>query len=217
MLREVLAGRTGMRTLQPPPGNAVLWLAQAQDALHTMNTDNVFPFERRAPPSPPADFDAGQAIRTCRSLMQSLGQYDLSETVYEACVVMLLVNLHDLLQAARATGRPLVFADYIDPREDASNITELVAKCRNAACHVWTRPAPAQPAAQPAPQSAIYRFYRVAGYCPRATQLHDKVLGCDYHDDVAIYYGRYRLYLRRHVLRAVEELAVLFDGTPAAG
>ena len=148
-----------------------------------MNTDNVFPFERRAPPSPPADFDAGQAIRTCRSLMQSLGQYDLSETVYEACVVMLLVNLHDLLQAARATGRPLVFADYIDPREDASNITELVAKCRNAACHVWTRPA----------------------------------LGCDYHDDVAIYYGRYRLYLRRHVLRAVEELAVLFDGTPAAG
>jgi len=174
-----------------------------------MNTDNVFPFERRAPPSPPADFDAGQAIRTCRSLMQSLGQYDLSETVYEACVVMLLVNLHDLLQAARAGGQPLVFSDYIDPKEDASNITELVAKCRNAACHVWPKPAAAQ--------SMVYRFYRVAGYCPRATQLDDKVLGCDYHDDVAIYYGRYRLYLKRHVLRAIDELAGLFNGKPAAG
>jgi hypothetical protein len=179
-----------------------------------MNSDNVFPFERRAPPSPPPDFDAVQAIRTCRSLMQSLGQYDLSETVYEACVVMLLVNLHDLLQAARAGGSPLVFSDYIDPREDASNITELVAKCRNAACHVWTKPASAQSALL---QSTIYRFYRVAGYCPRATQFDDKVLGCDYHDDVAIYYGRYRLYLKRHVLRAVEELAVLFSGPPAAG
>lgn len=178
-----------------------------------MNTDNVFPFERRAPPSPPADFDAGQAIRTCRSLMQSLGQYDLSETVYEACVLMLLVNLHDLLQTARASGRPLVFGDYIDPKEDASNITELVAKCRNAACHVWTKPA----AGQSPGQSAGYRFYRVAGYCPRATQLDDKVLGCDYHDDVAIYYGRYRLYLKRHALRAIEELAVLFGTAPAPG
>jgi hypothetical protein len=178
-----------------------------------MNTDNVFPFERRAPPSPPADFDAARAIRTCRSLMQSLGQYDLSETVYEACVVMLLVNLHDLLQTARAVGRPLVFADYIDPKEDVANITELVAKCRNAACHVWTKQVPAQPGAP----SAIYQFYRVAGYCPRATQFVDKVLGCDYHDDVAIYYGRYRLYLKRHVLRAVEELTVLFSAVPPAG
>ncbi|MEH6435593.1 hypothetical protein [Massilia sp. DD77] len=173
-----------------------------------MNTDNVLAFERRAPPSPPADFDAVQAIRTCRSLVQSLGQYDLSEIVYEACVAMLLVNLHDLLQTARAIGKPLVFAEYLDPKEDATNITELVAKCRNAACHVWTKSS--------ATKSTVYRFYRVAGYCPRATVLDDKALGCDYHDDVALYYGRHRLYLKRHVLRAIEELAVVFGGAATA-
>lgn len=173
-----------------------------------MNTDNVFPFERRAPPAPPADFDATASLRTCRSVMQALGQYDLSETVYEACVAMLLVNLHDLLQTARAIGKPLVFAEHIDMKEDAPNITELVARCRNAACHVWTRAT--------ASNSTVYRFHRIAGYCPRAMQFDDKTLGCDYHDDVAIYYGRYRLYLRRHAARAIEELTELFRATEAA-
>lgn len=175
-----------------------------------MTQDNVLAFERRAPPSPPADFNALASIRTCRSLMQSLGQYDLSEIVYEACVAMLLVNLHDLLQTARVIGRPLVFAEYMDPKEDAGNITELVAKCRNAACHVWTK--------STSTKSTVYRFYRVAGYCPRATVLDDKPLGCDYHDDVAVYYGRYRLYLKRHVLRAIEELALVFsEAAPGSG
>lgn len=169
-----------------------------------MITDNVVPFERRVPPSPPMDFDAAEALRTCRALMQTLGQYDLSEVIYEACAAMLLVNLNDLLQTARSIGRPVDFAEHIDAREDARDVTELVARCRNAACHVWTRSA----------RSTIYRFHRITGYCPRAMQLDDRTLGCDYHDDVAIYYGGHRLYLKRHAARAIEELALVF-GQPA--
>lgn len=173
-----------------------------------MNHHNVFPFERRAAPSPPTDFDPTQTLRTCRSLMQALAQYDLTEVAYEACITMLLINLHDLLQAARSLGKPVLFSDHIDLQEDASNITELVAKCRNAACHVWIKPASAQ--------ASVYRFCRVVGYRPDAGELDGKPLGCDYEDDVAVYYGRYRLYLKRHVRRAIDELALIHAGaTPA--
>jgi hypothetical protein len=170
-----------------------------------MITDNVVPFERRAPPGPPADFDAAAALRTCRALMQTLGQYDLSEAIYEACVAMLLVNLNDLLQTARSIGKPVDFADHIDTREEVRDVAELVAKCRNAACHAWTRTS----------RHTVSRFHRIAGYCPHAMQLDDKTLGCDYHDDVAVYYGRHRIYLKRHAARAIEELTLVF-GQPAA-
>jgi hypothetical protein len=170
-----------------------------------MCADNVFPFERRVPPSPPRDFDTADALRKCRLLLQTLGRYDLAEESCEACVLMLLVNLHDLLQLARGAGSALTFDEHIDPDAGVANVTELVAKLRNAACHVWGRANSGYNA---------FRFHRVAGYCPRATLFQSKPIGCDYHDDMAIYYGTTRLYLKRHATRALDELDRLFAQEP---
>lgn len=168
-----------------------------------MCADNVFPFERRVPPGPPSDFDTAGALRKCRALLKTLGRYDLDDEGFEACIVMLLVNLNDLLHGARLAGRPLLFADFIDQDAGVANVTELIAKCRNAACHVWGRANPG---------FSAFRFSRVAGYCPRATVVDGKALGCDFHDDVAIYYGSTRFYLHRHAGRAIDELGALFAG-----
>jgi hypothetical protein len=170
-----------------------------------MATDNVFPFERRVPPAPPHDLDVPAALARCRAMVATLGRYDLPDEVGEACVIMLLVNLHDLLQRARSLGSPVVFADQVEQNDEIGNITELVAKCRNAACHVWGRAS--------AGGARAFRYNRIAGYCPRAYVIDGKPLGCDYHDDVAIYHGHTRLYLKRHAGRAVDELGRLFLGT----
>lgn len=166
-----------------------------------MCADNVFPFERRMPPSPPSDFDSAEALHKCRALMKTLGQYDLPDETYEACVLMLLVNLHDLLQRAKAAGQPVTFTDHIEPDAEVDNVSELVAKSRNAACHVWGRSNAS---------SNAFRFNRVAGYCRHATVFDGKTLGCEFHDDVAIYYGKCRLYLNRHAVRALVALADVF-------
>lgn len=168
-----------------------------------MASDNVLPFERRAPPAAPHDLDVPAALARCRAMVDALGRHDLPDEVCEACVIMLLVNLHDLLQRARLLGQPVTFDDQIDQDCDVANVTELVAKCRNAACHVWGR---ANGGAK------AYRFHRIAGDCPRACVIDGRTLGCDHHDDVAIYYGRIRLYLRRHAGRALDELGRLFMG-----
>jgi hypothetical protein len=170
-----------------------------------MAKDNVFPFERRIAPAPPADFDVPGTLARCRAMLSALDGYGLSDEVAEACVVQLLVNLHDLLQRARALGQPLVFNDLVEPLGEVNNITELVAKCRNAACHVWGRRR-----SEGAAGWHAFRFHRIAGYCPRAFAVEGRMLGCDYHDDVAVYYGHHRLYLKRHAGRALDELERVF-------
>jgi hypothetical protein len=170
-----------------------------------MATDNVLPFERRAAPVPPADFDAPGALARCRAMLAALDGYGLADDVAEACVTMLLVNLHDLLQRARALGQALVFTELVEPLGEVGNITELVAACRNAACHVWGRRR-----SEGARGSKAFHFHRIAGYCPRAFEVDGKMLGCDYYDDVALYYGHHRLYLKRHAARALADLEGLF-------
>ncbi len=168
-----------------------------------MGTDNVLPFERRVPPNPPQDFDVRHALRQCEALLKSLGQYQVADDMFEAGMALLLVNLNDLVQRARSVGQPLVFTEHVDTSEDVANISELVTRCRNAACHVWGRSSDIS--------SASLHFTRISGYYPRATVLDGKVLGCDFHDDIAVYYGRYRIYLNRHIGRAVRELARLAE------
>jgi hypothetical protein len=166
-----------------------------------MSSENVFPFERRAAPTLPKDFEPAQALRRCRALMDTLGHYDLPDETSEACVLMLLVNLNDLLQAAKSAGHPLTFSEHIEPDAEVSDISELITRCRNAACHVWGRSGQSFHA---------FRFYRVVGYCARANVFDGKTLGCEFHDDIAIYYGKCRMYLKRHAARALEVLGEIF-------
>lgn len=174
-----------------------------------MAQDNVFPFERRvAPPQQHGfehGFDAPGALARCRAMLEAIAGYGTPEAVAEACVTTLLINLHDLLQRARALGRPLAFADHIDPADGIRDIGELVAVCRNAACHVWGRRGS---------DCRVLPFHRIAGYCPRAFTVEGRAYGCSYHDDVALYYGPHRLYLKRHAARAVEELSALLGPAP---
>lgn len=163
-----------------------------------MHNDNVIPFERRTPPAPPADLDIHGALARCRAMLSALTRIDLPDEVAEACVIMLLVNLHDLLQRARALGQPPVLHDGGD------DVAELVARCRNAACHVWGRASGGGPHA--------FRFQRITGLCPSAFTVDGKAYGCEYIDDIAIYYGVTRLYLKRHARRALDALESLFTG-----
>lgn len=41
-------------------------------------------------------------------------------------------------------------------------------------------------------------------------QLGENLMGCDYDDDMAIYYGHYRFYLGRHGHRVLYDLKQIF-------
>jgi hypothetical protein len=49
-----------------------------------------------------------------------------------------------------------------------------------------------------------FTFNVIAGLAPSAFNLNGVKLGSDFADDIAIYYGEKRIYLRRHLLAALE-------------
>jgi hypothetical protein len=118
--------------------------------------------------------------------------------LHEACFVLLMINLNDLLMKAKKDGRSVSFCDHIESSEKVIDITDLVSKMRNAVCHVNS------PLRNVGPAPFSFNRFIGEGYAD-----NDGItLGCEFPDDVAIYYGQYRIYLQRHIGRAIRELSV---------
>jgi hypothetical protein len=164
--------------------------------------DNIVPFERRAAPPPPEDFDTAMAIETCQEMLEALQRQDVPWKQAAAFATYFLIHLNDLAQRARVLGKPLTFADDVDLVSGIENVTDLISKMRNAICHIRS---PSRNI-----NEGTFVFNRVIGYMPNAIMCDGISLGCNYADDVAVYYGQYRFYVRRHGQRAIDELRVIF-------
>jgi hypothetical protein len=144
-------------------------------------------------------FEMSAAYGSIRKVVESNVLNHPSHPLFEAGVTSLFINLNDLLQKAKAAERRITFTeDVLVPGEEDADVTDLINKARNAACHLTS-----------AVQSVGWgrmRMNVMAGYCPRAIVTPTDTYGCDYEDDVAIQYGPIRVYLRRHALRALEEV-----------
>ncbi|WP_343661113.1 hypothetical protein [Ralstonia sp.] len=149
--------------------------------------------------------DIGYLLSRCMSIF-NLGALNVEEArsvLYEASVTQLLIWLNDLLQRADDDGKRIKFTDDIAPA--IGDVTDLISKLRNAACHIRSKNSDVA--------LNTVRFCVVHGKRPKSMVIRDVVLGCDYEDDSAVFFGQYRLYMRRHALRAVEELAKAYGIT----
>jgi hypothetical protein len=165
---------------------------------------DIIKFERRETPPPSADFDTEQAIEQCVMMVKALEVASFSE-LYPAYGTHLFIHLHDLVQRARVIGREITFTSDVDQTVGVTTVTDLISKLRNAVCHIRS---PTRNV-----NEASFVFNRIFGYIPNAFNMNGVTLGCEYEDDVAIYYGPYRFYLRRHGQRVIEELKIIFGST----
>ena len=122
-----------------------------------------------------------------------LSREGVKSALFESAVTHFLIVLNDLLQAADHDGRRVSF-DVGVHKYDIKDITDLISKCRNVSCHSTSKIR--------FTQDVCLHFNVVVGKIPNAIRIGDEVLGCDYEDDVAIYWGNIRLYLYRHMLEA---------------
>lgn len=141
-----------------------------------------------------------QSIRTCEKIFNSgiFNPQHLGNPLFQSAVVHLLICLNDLLAKANQDGKRVSFTQDIKTCAEINDITALVAKCRNAACHISS------------PLNNLetnrFAFNCAAGKDPGAFQINGVSIGCDFEDDIAVYYGTYRLYLRRNALVALQEV-----------
>uniref|UniRef100_UPI003F80F844 hypothetical protein n=1 Tax=Xanthomonas sp. 0924 TaxID=2835534 RepID=UPI003F80F844 len=125
--------------------------------------------------------------------------------LFEAAFTSLVIHLKDLLMMANADGNRIAFTDDVDfVFGKPCDVTTLVVDIRNAMCHVDS------------PKHNLsfgrLRLMVITGLSPNA--MVDDVIsyGCNYQDDIAIQYGPVRVYLNRHVMRALTEVRKVIPG-----
>lgn len=117
----------------------------------------------------------------------------VADPLFEAGVTKILIELKDALQILRSHGMRLTFKDDIP----SGDITDLIATCRNAACHIAS------------PDQNIggsrFRFFSLGPNTPNAIFANGVQMGNIYHDDFAVGWGPNMVYFKRHLERALIE------------
>lgn len=147
--------------------------------------------------------DMAQAIAKCESALASNSILDNNAWIREATFIFLSIYLNEILQKLKSINRRISFQDDISirGRDNLKDITDLINAIRNSACHIKSN------LHAVAGENNTGRFNIMRGK-GTMMQIGEVSYGNDYEDDVAIWSGELRIYLNRHIKRAVAEAKI---------
>ena len=117
-------------------------------------------------------------------------------------ITQILIDLNDVLQKASSMGKRISFIDDVFPNDGSQDVTTLINNCRNACCHISS--------GKHLFENNKFTFMVMIGKHENGVVINGQSLGCQYEDDVAIFWGNIRLYLKRNLLRAFQEAQAIF-------
>ena len=141
--------------------------------------------------------DLASSIQGIERLL-STGVFDANvlREFREPSFISIIIKANDLLQKLHSLHERVTFNDDI-PEGD---ITDLVNNMRNAACHF------SSPENLLDQESNIKFVFNMVYGKSNAVQIGPNVVvQTDYEDDVAVFYGKHRLYLKRHLIRLLKD------------
>lgn len=150
------------------------------------------------------DSEIETSIQRCIDIFNSeiFANENFRSPLIEPCVIMLLIKMNDVLQKLREDGKRIDFTEDVQFINGIKDVTDLINKARNAACHISSG------ANYVAPQKRV--FASVWGRCPQALNIDGALYGSDYEDDIAFFHGPLRVYLKRHLHRALLEVIDIY-------
>lgn len=149
------------------------------------------------------DSEIELSLQSCGELFRTeFWKNGVSDVIRRATITLLLIQLSDLLQKANSEGHRVAFTDDIDARSNEPDVTSLITNARNAACHVTS--------GFHKMDSSKLKYLMVRGNYPAAFQSEGETYGCDFADDVAFFFGIKRVYVQRHLMRALFEVETYF-------
>lgn len=137
--------------------------------------------------------------------MLAQGQLDPERNpAFQASFVLAIIYLNDVLAKASACDRRIAFDDDVLKTDTICDVTGLVRELRNALTHV------------PSHQRRVGRVKANFGLMGARGRIEypDRVMENPYNDDVAVFVGPMRIFLRRHIERAVAEARAFADSLP---
>jgi len=124
--------------------------------------------------------------------------HNLEHPLRESAFVELMICLRDLMAKVEKYSTRISFTDDVILSKMTRDITDTITNIRDSICHINSFK-----------RVVDDRENRVA-FCSisgkgRAFDFGDVVLQSDYDDETCFFYGCHRIYLKRHIIRALNE------------
>ena len=125
---------------------------------------------------------------------------DLQNPFVKSAFIEVLICMRDLMYKVERYASRIDFTDdIVTIPGKVVDVTDLVLYVRNAVCH------PESEYHYVDVSNKIKASYNIAyGKC-NLLQMGDIIIGSDYEDDVCFFFGKQKIYLKRHIIRALKE------------
>lgn len=130
---------------------------------------------------------------------------DTGHVLFWSVITEILIILRDLCWFADKMNARLGWKDDLIPDSSCPDVTALITLFRDGLCHSHTY------------HRFVNRDLKMVGVrnIVHGTNASIKISGtdlqCEYNDDFALFIGKERLYLKRHIVRAFRELLGIFE------
>ena len=125
-----------------------------------------------------------------------------SRILRSAAFIELMICLRDLLHKTEKYAKRISFTDDVITNEYVHDITDAVTALRDACCHIDSF----KRLFDDRGNRGIFNVIYGKG---TFMKIDDFEVKSDYEDDTAFFYGKNRLYMKRHIVRAFKEAAEL--------
>lgn len=111
----------------------------------------------------------------------------------------LLILVRDLMAKAKVFAEPIEFSDDVNVTERVKTVSDAIKFVRDAICHVNSENRTHE-------ELSARLSYNIAYGKTNLVKTSGVEIKSDYADDVCFFFGNQKLYLRRHIMRAYEEV-----------
>jgi hypothetical protein len=116
----------------------------------------------------------------------------------KSAFIEVLICLRDLMYKTEKYDSRISFTDDIKITPKVYDISELIKFVRDALCHIDI-------ANHFIPNTSIKSTFNIAhGKC-NIMKIGNITISSDYEDDICFFFGEQKIYLKRHIIKALEE------------
>lgn len=116
----------------------------------------------------------------------------------KSAFIEVLICLRDLMYKTEKYGSRVAFTDDVVITSKVKDVTDLIKFVRDALCH------PDIPNHY-IPNTSTKATYNVAYGKASVLQIGDILIRSDYDDDICFFFGEQKIYMKRHIIRALSE------------
>jgi hypothetical protein len=148
--------------------------------------------------------DCESNIRRIEELFGSgiFNSNNVRHPLQRSAFIDLMICMRDLMHKTEKYAKRIAFTDDILTSNYVADVTDAITAVRDACCHIDSFKKLFDDRGNRGTYMVAY------GKCNLA-KIDDLELRSEYEDDCAVFYGKNRLYLKRHLLRALSESKAL--------